>query len=213
MSEVKSDISFFSYRSEPLDLEIICPEGNIPIDVVHFPDKNLRKGILEFMRWDASTGCNFAFRGGNTASLTELKVYWVDDFTGIEYLTSLQSLDLSSGGVKKLNFNRNTSLKKLQLYSLQELEELKIENCTDIEILRIPGALLKELNVSKNTKLKELTCSACSLKKLDLSNNLQLEFLDCSSSSIEELKIKNCTKLRFLNCGNINRFDATPCRQ
>ncbi len=185
-------------------MEIICPEGDIPIDYVHFPDDEFRTQLRYINANYGGSKSNFVFRKADKdiARLTELNVN-TKNLQGIEYLTSLKKLDCSSSGIKKLDLTKNTALQELRC-SDNSLSSLNVTKNTKLTYLDCHNNKLKSLNVTKNTKLKTLLCNANTLTALNISKNTALTTLDCSQNLISEIDATSCPNLVNIYCGDTN---------
>ncbi len=70
---------------------------------------------------------------------------------------------------------------------------------------------LTELDVTTCTELQQLHCSYNKFTELDVTNSIGLLVLGCSYCSLTELDIKNLTELLSLDCGynNLSKLDIT----
>ncbi len=159
----------------------VCTVCNLlPIDDKNFPDRVFRAYIQN----DIDTDNNGFLSEEEIAAVTELLIYGLNpaiaDMTGIEYFTSLQTLNFRDNKVTKLDVSKNT-----------ELTNLKCD-----------GNQLSTLDVSHNTKLDYLNCNNNQLTTLDVSNNLELTTLYCNNNQLTTLDVSHNTKLDYLNCSN-----------
>ena len=132
----------------------------------------------------------------------------IHDFTGIEYLTELNYVDISGCEVEKLDLSKNVKIAslfcrncKMETLSLKGLEKLKF---LSIENTKLPG-----LDVSGNPKLQVLYCMNCGLKSLPLGDALELTELNCSQNKLSSLDLSKNTKLRIVYCDQ-NKLKKAP---
>ncbi|WDF64521.1 leucine-rich repeat domain-containing protein [Flavobacterium sp. KACC 22763] len=102
----------------------------------------------------------------------------ITSLSGIEYFTSLTTLDCFDNKISTLNLSKNKALTKI--YCIHNK--------------------LTQLDLSKNTNLTELNCSNNQLKTLDLSKNYNLTDLICYNNLITTLKFENNEVLRNIHC-------------
>ena len=137
------------------------------------------------------------------------------------------------GGVKSINVDKCTSLRKLQLGSYI-VENIRISSCPNLEIiycgnvsdwganacpqltlnifacpnlqvLSCERRKLTSLNVKEFVNLKTLNCSGSQLTSLEVSGCSNLNTLDCSYNQLTALYIQGCTSLQELDCRG-NKF-------
>ena len=209
--------------------QIICADGYIPIDYVHFPDANFRDCILD----DVAGNC---LLNTNMYNLTNINVSSRDiaDLTGIEYLTELQALTCHENKLTKLDLSKNPKLKWLDcaVNSITELNitdcnaltyincagnqitKLNLDNCPELVDLNCDMNLLTSLNVSTCRYLKWLHCHDNNIASLNLANNSALKNLDCSHNQLASLNLNNCPELEDLSCsGNkLTQLDLSSCK-
>jgi Leucine-rich repeat (LRR) protein len=92
-----------------------------------------------------------------------------------------------------------TGLKTLQCYA-NNLTELDVSSCRDLEVLDCVGCALTTLDISGCSGLRELRCSNNRLSSLDVGKCNLLETLDVDGNRLPALDVSNCTRLRTLNC-------------
>lgn len=156
---------------------------NIAINEKNFPDEKFRSylqnldtdgdGCFSQDEIDSITTIDFeGYRVGYDRSLKSL--------AGIEYFTSLTSLDCSHNQLTVLDMSGNPSLQTL--------------NCSDNQ--------LTLLDVSGNPNLQTITCSSNQLAFLDINRNSNLQTLDCSNNQLTVLNKGENSNLINLNCTN-----------
>jgi hypothetical protein len=162
----------------------------------------------------------------NINNVVELDVYEknINDITGIEGFTALQSLTAGSNNYTNINLTQNTELKVLNLLPSQPLDELDVSANINLEELYIACPSLNYVDVTNNPKLKtfysrefysnltfiditqnpllqELRVRNNQLTELDVSNNPFLMYLECDGNNITNLNITNNLELGVLFCG------------
>lgn len=113
----------------------------------------------------------------------------IASLAGIEYFTSLETLECNGNPFTSLDVSKNTAL----------------------TILFCSECGLKTLDISKNTELKEFSCSNNQLTTLDLSSNTKLTDADCSSNKLTSMDISKNTALMWFSCydNRMSALDAT----
>lgn len=111
---------------------------------------------------------------------------------GIEYCTSLTTLDCKRVKLATLDVSHNLKLKQLRL-GFDEFEDVDYQ--------------LTGLNVSHNTELEDLDCANAGLTSLDVSRNTKLRTLNCAKNQLTHIKLNNCSELEYFNA-NDNEFSV-----
>lgn len=139
----------------------------------------------------------------------------VESLEGIEFFSSLTSLNASGNSIESVDLSLNTPLtfvnlsdnlltnidvsNNTNLTSLNvannNLTTLDVSNVSNLEILRCASNQLTELDVVANTALTELNCSSNSLTQLNLLSNVNLEQLYAESNSLEYLDLSQNASL------------------
>lgn len=101
----------------------------------------------------------------------------IDDLTGLEAFTNLETLILKDLSIDAIDLSTLTKLKHLNLFR----------------------NLLQQLDVTKNVNLTELYASENSLSILDLSENKELQRLNLQYNDFTDIDISNNTKLVFFD--------------
>jgi len=113
----------------------------------------------------------------------------INNTSGIEYLSSLKTLDLSSNNIESINLNQLTSLRELSLVNNQ----------------------IVDVNLSRLTALKMLSLGKNQLHSLDLSQLPELLVLALFSNQITtiDLSIQTGLKEVYLFDNNISAIDLS----
>ncbi len=134
--------------------EIICPEGDIPIDSVHFPDQYFRNIVLK----ENNNNYIFAASNGGTSGITSLYLegIYISNLKGIEYFKELVELHCGNNKITELNLTQNTKLQKLYCDNNQ-LANLNLNNNLELSYLSCEGNNISRLDISHN-RITELYC-------------------------------------------------------
>ncbi|EAH1564503.1 cell surface protein, partial [Listeria monocytogenes] len=129
----------------------------------YFPDNNLAKAVAEKMNKNVDESVTVE----ELAKITKLdaRSQGIEDSTGIEYLTGLETLYLDDNQLKSIDVSKNLNLKELA--------------CSNNPLANI--------DVSKNLALEELTCDNNELKNIDIDQNLALIELSCENNQLTNL--------------------------
>ncbi|MBQ8863335.1 MAG: leucine-rich repeat domain-containing protein, partial [Rikenellaceae bacterium] len=155
----------------------------------------------------------------------------VTNFSGIEYMINLETLNVVNSKATSIDLSNNTKLTSvtivdtkitsLDVSALTELTYLNVgatpitsldlSNNTKLTYLCVSGDALAELNVSALTELTVLDCAYNKLTSLDVSKNTKLEGLYCNGNKLTELNVAGLAALGRLNCDHnqIAALDVT----
>ncbi len=154
------------------------------------------------------------------------------DFTGLEYFTNLEKIDvIGLYGTKEItlknpkltyfNFSYNPSVEKVDVTGCPELLDINISSTavtyldvttlTKLEKLNCGHADMETINTGNNTALQELVIHAKKFNTLDISKNTNLTKLNITSDSLKTISIAENTKLKELKltCPEISTIDLS----
>jgi Leucine-rich repeat (LRR) protein len=129
-----------------------------------FEDKLIALGI-------DNDGKNGKVLTANITDLSSLDVsnVGIEDLTGIEDFTALQSLSCNNNSLTKIDLSKNIYLASLNI-AANKLTMLNVVNNTKLQTIHCNDNLLKTLDFSKNTSLTEIYCPNNKLISLNLKN-------------------------------------------
>lgn len=182
----------FIQDSEIVDSVI---QDGIAIDESNFPDASFREIVQGY-----DTNENGYLSQSEIEVVLSIHVYnqGIQDFTGIEYFTNLESLYCYNDQLATLDLSNNLKLEILMLSNTQ-LGCLDISKNINLRSLFCDGNQLTNLDVSNNLNLGVLTCGDNQLTFLDVSNNLKLHALDCSGNQLTKLDISHNPEMTVLD--------------
>lgn len=164
---------------------------NFMIDDSIFPDANFRKYVSSLLQ-EQEVHKIVHIDVANKA---------IKSLKGIEYFTSLLSLNCNNNDLTSLDLSENVELMTLYC-SNNSLSSLNIKKNISLVTLCCKGNQLKELDLQSNIVLKDLRCSENRLTCLDTSKNVLLEFIGCDNNKIEKIDTNKNVALEVLNCSN-----------
>ena len=174
--------------------------GSIAIDETHFPDKVFREQIIaEFDKDGDSVLSVDEISKAQFLNLHGMKT--ISSLEGIQYLTNLQSLDVSTTSVSDLSPVKNSSLKRLDCRS-SKVGSVDLTRYPNLEAFVCDNTSINSLDVSKNEKLNTLFADSTSISNLDVTNNPNLEQLSCSNTGLMELDVTHNPQLVTLDIGD-----------
>lgn len=177
-----------------------------------FPDANLRKCVLEAYN-DQFKSAKKDLSTSELAKITRLFCNYTElekfptNITGIEKLTGLTSLKLTSDKVTSIDLKKNTKLTDLYIYN-QDLKTIDLKKNTKLINLNIDAYNLKTIDLSKNTKLETLKLNT-HLKEINLKKNTKLTYLKLFYNYLGTIDLSKNTKLTYLdlNYNNLETID------
>ncbi len=120
---------------------------------------------------------------------------------GVENLTGLTTLDLSSNQLASIDLSQNTNLTELNLPNNQ-LTSIDVSKNTSLTTLDLRSNQLASIDVSNNTSLTDLDLSYNQLTSIDVSKNTALTTLNLDSNQLASIDVSNNTSLEFLYLSN-----------
>ncbi|MDR1101141.1 MAG: S-layer homology domain-containing protein [Clostridiales bacterium] len=149
----------------------------------------------------ALVGGEGAIYDTDVAKITSLEVSEknIASLDGIQYFTSLETLDCSYNRLTKLDVSNCPFLRELYC-AYNQLTSLNISLCPALEKLACSNNNLTGLDVSSCPELTHLWCGDNQLTALDVGVCTGLSYLDCSGNKLANLDISGCTALKALHC-------------
>ena len=173
---------------------IASAHAEVALDEAHFPDADFREYLSGYDRDGNGVLGDEELRSVTYIMMLSGQHPQLASLQGVEYLTELKSLILSSKrDLVSVDLSRNT-----------KLEELQLDLCG-----------LTELDVSQNTALRTLNCEANKLTELDVSMCPSLEKLMCRGNQLSSLRLgenRNLTSLSFYSNPTLKKLDISGCR-
>lgn len=201
-SEQENSTALFTEELQTEDADSRNAASNITIDAAHFPDANFRTYILDKENKVDDNGDGIlSVREIRNCKELNIEKYGIQDLTGIEYFTNLETLDCSQNQLTALDVTKNEKLVDLKCTG-NALTALTLTENSELEYLDCEGNKLSSLNVSGNKKLLYLICGNNVITTLDLQYNLKLEWLSCSLNRLATLDLSRNTALLYLECEN-----------
>lgn len=114
----------------------------------------------------------------------------------------LESIEIWGTALTDLDISDKLNLTRIECYGNDNLENLVISNCPELEFLDCNGCSLETLNVGSCSKLRSLYCDQNWLTSLDVASDC-LTVLECSQNMLGgTLDLTAFTKLDYLGCNN-----------
>jgi hypothetical protein len=196
-------------------------DGLIPREA--YPDLLFEQYMLQ--NFDTDGDGLISFREAKAVREIDCSNMRITSLKGIQYFTSLETLNCSGNDIKALDLAQNTALQSLNC-SENSLNDLDLTKNTVLRSLVCNSCVSNSVNLSKNTaleylyfsnnygiksldlsgatNLRDLYCESNSLTSLNLSSNANLQVLSCNWNAISSLDLSGLTSLRELLCIHIN---------
>ena len=140
-------------------------------------------------------------------------VRFVAQFNAFKKITTDNNLNLevieigANEVAPKLNFDRNTKLKKISLGDVkingsigdETTDYISLKNLSYLDFLDLNSCMIKSIDISNNAELIELRASFNSLSSIDLSANDNLKYLYLGSNELKNIDISNLINLETLH--------------
>ncbi len=168
--------------------------GGVKLDSKHFPDANFRKLVAE--EFDINKDGTLSTKEISKAEILRYdgEKTVIKDLKGIEYLTSLFSVNIYDGQFKSLDLSKNTKLERISI-SNTNLDSIELGNLKNLTTLELFQTNLASLDVSRFTKLEELVARGRRMTSIDISHNKALKKLDI-------LIFSEASKIKYLDISN-----------
>lgn len=139
-----------------------------------------------------------------STELTGLYCHYLSGLTDVNLSTNnkLESIEICTTALTDLDISDKLNLTRIECYGNDNLENLVISNCPELEFLDCNGCSLETLNVGSCSKLRSLYCDQNWLTSLEIAPDC-LTSLDCSQNMLGgTLDLAAFTKLDYLGCNN-----------
>ena len=171
--------------------------ADVVIDQTTFPDANFRYYVRS-----QSYGSDGVLTDAEIAEVKSMFPWYrdIEDLTGIEYFTELETLDVGGNLLAEVDLSQNTKLKRLSLDN-NLLTSVDVSIFPDLNFLSCYGNQLTGIDISNNLVLNHLNIGINPISELSFStNNSALEILYCYSCNLTSLDLSNLTGLKEFDC-------------
>ncbi len=177
----------------------------------YVPDDNFEQALID-MGYDDVLDDYVLTEDINTITVLDVSSKNINDLTGIEDFTALETLHCYSNNLTVLDLSDNIILVTLDC-RFNNLSSLNISNNTALEWLACSANNLTNLDVSGNPNLTNLFCDQNNLSSLDVTNNTALVYMGCGQNNLTSLDVSNKTALETLSCGgnNLTNLNVSNC--
>lgn len=193
-------------------------------NTIHFADMVLARRLLEMTepKIDADGDGKITFEEASVVKELNLgfnekpesTVDCVTDITGLEYFTSLETLNLKFNSVSDIKPIEGISTLKVLILGENPISSINLDKLGELTDLRLYGTNISEIDLSKTPKLESLYLQRTKVSKVDLT---PLQSLDQAllnkCSNLTELKASNLPSLTRLDAveGNLTSFEISDC--
>ena len=120
-------------------------------------------------------------------------IFPIEDLTGIQDFTSLESLIIAVTSTTAIDFGNLTDLTSLDLIMNTSLEQIDISGCPNLEELRVSNNNLNTLDVSQNLNLFLIAVNNDGLNTLDATQNVHITSFGIIDPTITQVDLRNGT--------------------
>jgi len=123
----------------------------------------------------------------------------IANLSGIQFFTSLETLNCLENQLTTLDVSQNTALKILHCGS-NPLTDLDVSNNIELTVLDIINCNIESIDVSKNTKLVQLDAMSNRLTSIDVNNNEELGYLSLNNNNLTHIDVSANPELITFTC-------------
>lgn len=193
-------------------------------NTVHFTDMVLSRRLLEMTepKIDADGDGKITFE--EAAVVKELNLGFsekpesskdcITDITGLEYFTSLETLNLKYNTVSDAKPIEGISTLQVLVLGENPISSINLDKLGELTDLRLYGTNISEIDLSKTPKLESLYLQRTKVSKVDLTPLQSLDqALINNCSNLSEIKASNLPSLTRLDAvkGNLTSFEISDC--
>lgn len=193
-------------------------------NTIHFADMVLARRLLAMTepKIDADGDGKITFEEASVVKELNLgfnekpesTVDCVTDITGLEYFTSLETLNLKFNSVSDIKPIEGISTLKVLILGENPISSINLDKLGELTDLRLYGTNISEIDLSKTPKLESLYLQRTKVSKVDLTPLQSLDqALINKCSNLSELKASNLPSLTRLDAveGNLTSFEISDC--
>ncbi|MBQ6943779.1 MAG: hypothetical protein IJN43_05545 [Ruminococcus sp.] len=169
---------------------------NVDINKINFPDPVFRAYVSEL---DNNENGSLSLEERDYVERIFVDEKGIEDLSGIEYFTKIETLSCGKNKLRKLDVSKNTNLKHIYCYENQ-ITSLDLSNNQSLTHLYCNDNRLSDLNLSYNSELAYLEVQNNQITSLKLPNSML--WIYCNDNKLEKLDVSNCEKLEYLHCEN-----------
>ena len=193
-------------------------------NTVHFTDMVLSRRLLEMTepKIDADGDGKITFE--EAAVVKELNLGFAEkpesskdcitDITGLEYFTSLETLNLKYNTVSDVKPIEGISTLQVLILGENPISSINLDKLGELTDLRLYGTNISEIDLSKTPKIESLYLQRTKVSKVDLTPLQSLDqALINNCSNLSEIKASNLPSLTRLDAvkGNLTSFEISDC--
>ena len=193
-------------------------------NTIHFADMVLARRLLEMTepKIDADGDGKITFE--EAAVVKELNLGFdekpesskdcITDITGLEYFTSLETLNLKYNTVSDAKPIEGISTLQVLILGENPISSINLDKLGELTDLRLYGTNISEIDLSKTPKLESLYLQRTKVSKVDLTPLQSLDqALINNCSNLSEIKASNLPSLTRLDAvkGNLTSFEISDC--
>lgn len=196
-NDVMTRNAVITFRSEQsgLNKKVTLNQTGSHALVVKIPDANFRRKLLQnkCIKDDSAEDCELTWEGLSTTNLS-IGYSNIASLEGLEAFIGLESFDISSSRLERIDVSKNVNLKRLSC-NLNGIKELILGE-TRVETINLKDGLYYTDANGEYIKPVATKVSGLYLKSLDISMRSWYDTYD----DLETLDVSGCPSLETLNC-------------
>ena len=149
-----------------------------------------------------------------TVTTLDNTIHCITDITGLEYFTSLETLNLKYNTVSDAKPIEGISTLQVLILGENPISSINLDKLGELTDLRLYGTNISEIDLSKTPKLESLYLQRTKVSKVDLTPLQSLDqALINNCSNLSEIKASNLPSLTRLDAvkGNLTSFEISDC--
>lgn len=169
---------------------------NMVGQALDIPDENFRKALVSTLNLGDRSGDSYYLYESDLPLLSTVSSLnlnpsnKIKDLTGIQYFTSLTSLNVQNQELKSVDLSGLSQLVSLNLCQNQ-LVSVDLTGCSNLKSATLYANQLKTLHTDDLISLTDLDICSNQLESLDLSNNTNLTYLCVMGNRLKTLDLSN----------------------
>ncbi len=168
--------------------------------IVNIPDPVFKTFLVSDSLINTNTDTEIQLNEANGYSgVIHISGYSIFDLTGIEYFTSIVSLQCMDTYIDSIDVSNNQSIELINCFSVNSLKKINANNCTSLKEIWASSSNISSLNVNNCISLEKLDLCFNQLITLDLSTCYSFVYLSSCSNQLISLNVKNGNNSNFIN--------------
>lgn len=201
VKEETLDVAEMETTVSPVTVETDVQKG-VLLDAQHFPDEVFRRVVKKV--YDKDNDGYISDQEIANIKVLQVNLYLsskddkIQNIKGIEYLTALERLDVSSQDIANIDLSKNTKLQVL-LMNKNPIASIDLSQNKALKIVNLGETNITNIDLSALTQLESFTFSKTGIKNIDLSHNITLKSLTGIDTELTSLDVSMLPELKLLD--------------